>query len=812
MPDTDVPVSSHQETDLAPRSEMLLRRYADLTRLPLDAKKTAHQTGGLAMGTKAFSFGGGPCPDTHEQIGPDSAFDDAHGFGWTDHETLQTQDRGTADVLGRGFTVSRSPATFRIATGPGLFRVECLIGDTTRGGYTTQLLVPGNDDPIPLLNAIRGEHVTVIVTAEVTGPTLDIGFSSPRSTWLINALSVTPAERREPLWLTRRLESRWALPEQTRRGPRSLIGRWRQHPASDIDPVPSGLTRADYLRTIAQGVEHFRHFQEPDGGILDVVMGKELYYSTPGFAYAAALVASATGNADLIEPAAEAFDCASRALIERKTPSAHEDFFVTPLAHAFPLLAPLVKAERSERWRAELGAMNPFTIYRSRPGGALAPGTNWNCLALSGDFRLHQLGIRADAAFSENSLKGQGLVFQNEFGLYAEGPMTYDAFPRAWLADMLEAGYRGPAAEELAEALDRGALTSLLMQSANGEIPCGGRSSQHQWSDALQVAIFEIAAARSLRVGDPSLASTFKRAARRAYAAFLPWQRLSGEFQIVKNRADPMDRLGWENYSAHSTYNLLMLTALGFAYEHAGATEHLAERATPAETGGHATVLGEPFHKVVAAAAGTSAVVCTAPQAGQTPAGLVRVQFEGLIGGPLPGDASLAKPSYRLPAGPREGAVIGLAWRLPDGTIQSLADVLAADLSSSVTILREDPAVVRFRVEYRVAGPAPLAFAEVYELSARQTSVRFEVPADGPPMLLRWPVFAGDGAREADIATHGTGVSVAFAGRQVEYRVEGTESPVVGETLLAHRNGYVRLAEAALRDRDGLRLVVLLVR
>ncbi len=764
------------------------------------------------MGIKAFSFGGGPCPDTHVQVGTENAYVEAAGFGWTAHETLYQHDRGTRNALARSFISGRSPATFRVATGPGLFRVECLFSDADLGSHSTQLHVPGNAETIPVLNMNRAEQVTLALTVEVTGPTLDIGFSSARSTWLINAVSIAPVECAAPLWLARHLESRWALPEQTRRGARFLIGRWRQHPASDIEVVPSGLTRNDYLRTIAQGVEHFRHSQDLNGSIVDAVVGKELYYSTPGFAYAAALVASATGNADLIEPAAEAFDCASRALIERKAPSAHEDFFVTPLAHAFPLLAPLVKAERAERWRAELGAMNPFMIYRSRPGGALAPGTNWNCLALSGDFRLHQLGIRADAAFSENSLKGQGLVFQNEFGLYAEGPMTYDAFPRAWLGDMLEAGYRGPAAEELAEALDRGALTSLLMQSANGEIPCGGRSSQHQWSDALQVAIFEIAAARALRVGDPALASTFKRAARRAYAAFLPWQRLSGEFQIVKNRADPMDRLGWENYSAHSTYNLLMLTALGFAYEHAGATEHLAERMTPAETGGHATVLGEPFHKVVAAAAGTSAVVCTAPQAGQTPAGLVRVQFEGLIGGPLPGDASLAKPSYRLPAGPREGAVIGLAWRLPDGRVQCLADVLAADLSSSVTILREDPAVVRFRVEYRVAGPVPLAFSEVYELSARQTSVRFEVPADGPPILLRWPVFAGDGAGEADIATHGTGVSVAFAGRRVEYRVEGTESPVVGETLLAHRNGYVRLAEAALLDREALRLVVRLVR
>ena len=40
------------------------------------------------MNTKAFRFGGGPCPDTHVHVGPDSLYDDAAGFGWTDHDTL----------------------------------------------------------------------------------------------------------------------------------------------------------------------------------------------------------------------------------------------------------------------------------------------------------------------------------------------------------------------------------------------------------------------------------------------------------------------------------------------------------------------------------------------------------------------------------------------------------------------------------------------------------------------------------------------------------------------------------------------------
>ncbi len=762
------------------------------------------------MNAWAFSFGDGPCPEIFKPVRHRSEFDAELGYGWTQRADMAAVDRALPDPIWSVFLQGRGPSTFRVATGPGLFRVEIKSGDPLRGGTSIQVSVPGNTEVAPPLNLLRGERVTLALTARVDGPWLDVGIVGPRGNWNLNALTITPVTQTEPLSLYRHLDSRWALPAQTSRGPRALIGRWRQHPISDVDPVPTGLTRSDYLRIIAEGIAYFRTLQTLTGAIIDPYLEKECFYSTPCFAYAAALAGDATGDCDLIEQAALAFDCASAALAQRNAPSHHEDFFPSPLAHAFPLLVPHVANERARRWRAELGGMNPFTTY-TRPGGGLSPGTNWNCLALAGDFLLHQQGIRTDPGYSENSLKGQGLVFQNEFGLYAEGPMTYDAFPRAWLGDMLASGYRGAAAEDLVEALDRGALTSLLMQSANGEAPCGGRSSHHQWSDALTTAIFEMAAARYARSGDLSLAATFKRAARRAYAAVLAWQRPSGECWIVKNRADPAMRLGSENYSIHTTYNLLMLTAFGFAYEHAATTEHLAERATPAETGGHAVVLGEPFHKVVAAAAGTSAIVCTMPQPGQTPAGLIRVQFDPVIGGPLPGDASLADPKFRLPAGPRAAAVIGLAWRGAEGNVRCLADIAVADLSSSVTVLREDASVVRFRVDYCVGGDAPVTFAEVYELSARQMSVRFEVPENGPVFLLRWPVFAGDGAGEAVITTSPAHVTVSFASRVVSYGVTGTEPPVVEETVVPHRTGFVRVVEAERRGMEAMRLVVRLV-
>src|SRR5206468_4030585 len=102
--------------------------------------------------------------------------------------------------------------------------------------------------------------------------------------------------------------------------------------------------------------------------------------------------------------------------------------------------------------------------------------------------------------------------FSSPWGLYLEGPMAYDHFPRLWAADMVAHGYEGKYAKDLQELLRRGSLTSLFMQSPNGELPTGGRSAQHQWNEAEQCVTYEIYGAKALADGDKELAAVFKRA------------------------------------------------------------------------------------------------------------------------------------------------------------------------------------------------------------------------------------------------------------------------------------------------------------
>lgn len=82
-----------------------------------------------------------------------------------------------------------------------------------------------------------------------------------------------------------------------------------------------------------------------------------------------------------------------------------------------------------------------------------------------------------------------------------------------------------------------------------GEIPTGGRSSQHSWNEAAASAVYEIQAGRYAAAGDTQAACMFKRAAHLSLGSVKRWQNPAGDLQIVKNHFPPVDRWGYEVYS-----------------------------------------------------------------------------------------------------------------------------------------------------------------------------------------------------------------------------------------------------------------------
>ena len=554
--------------------------------------------------------------------------------------------------------------------------------------------------------------------------------------------------------------------------------------------TPTRLAKEDYLKTVAGIVNYFHHFQTSDGRIIDPFLRREVQYSTPCYAWAAAALAVSGEQTNLLDSAALALDAALQELADDKTADNHGDFFTFPSVLAYEHLRDHVPKERRERWEKLFRAMDPRRCYQDLPNKPRDPVHNWNIVAVAGEFLRHQNGF-TDLSYVETSL-GEQMHWFTANGQYRDPnvPMAYDHFPRHFLAAMLARGYDEKFRPELAELLDRAAWTSLLIQSPRGELPTGGRSAQHQWNEAEQCVSYEVWAARKHRAGDEVAAKAFKRAAHLALQSIQHWVRPSGELWIVKNRFDPAVRHGFEGYSSHSQYNLLAASMMATAWKLAD--DSIAEGACPADVGGFVVELPE-FHKVFANCGGLYLELDTAADPHYNSTGLIRVHKSGVD--------SLVGPSDSAPAEPSPLAV-GIAWQ--DGkSWQSLAGAKPDQIKTKVTVEQTTVKRVRFRVYYELARAQIGSVEESYDLSPELVRVTAETRGGTPQIKVRFPAIAFDGQNTSRIAVTNSTVTVTFGGSRQNFSVKspsGVQWQLPGERV-ACRNGFLEAIEGVCKGR-----------
>ncbi len=423
---------------------------------------------------------------SHLSVGADSRFSAATNYGWLDVVNLQERDRKTPDAARRDLVFGNRPHTFRIGgLKPGLYRLTIVCGDMQYGNHATRVIV--GSETWPTLKTRAREFQTLTGTIRVAAQTLDIKFDLPANSgqnWAVNSIALEAAMAPIKPQITSEqvkgeIVSRWNSALVTGTDPtKPLLADFRAKPNAGAF-APTGLTRADYLKLIENQVDYWKTQQNADGAIIDPYLKYEWQYSTPSYALAGAAAVAWGGRTDLLESSAKAMDWSVTTLSERRAATAHEDFFAPLIAHAYPLLKPLVAPERAARWEAQIRGIDPYKIYR-QPIGA----NNWNLVAASGEAGCQRLGLRPKTNdYVDDSIASQGAHFRTPYGLYLEGPMAYDAFPRLWVSDMIAHGYGGNSAAELIEALRRGAITSLFLQSPWGELPAGHRSAPTAASD-----------------------------------------------------------------------------------------------------------------------------------------------------------------------------------------------------------------------------------------------------------------------------------------------------------------------------------------
>ena len=262
---------------------------------------------------------------------------------------------------------------------------------------------------------------------------------------------------------------------------------------------PTGFKREDYLRVIEGQVKAMRGYQNPEGRIIDPVEKAEKYYATPCYAHAVAVLAHSgySKDAGLIESGMKALDVATADMASGKAPDKHGDFFTWPVMFAFELFQAHASAERRADWERKLRAVDPKKLYarvcRRRTTGAWSISPASSCATGAASPALITLSPR---------WPGRSRISPNSACMMSRGnPFPYDHFSRHYLAGMLERGYAGTHQPGLRELLWRAAWVSLFIQSPNGEMPTGYRSSHHIWNEAEQCVTFELYASAYAKAG-----------------------------------------------------------------------------------------------------------------------------------------------------------------------------------------------------------------------------------------------------------------------------------------------------------------------
>ncbi len=758
-----------------------------------------------------FDFGTDLIENGYIKIDEITEYSQERGFGWIKKPDC-VRERKEANPLYHDFVFSREPAAFRIDVKPGLYLITVSVVDILYNDHELELKI-GNEN-FPIVKPDIAELAVLSATVLVENNFIIINFDSPSKNWIVNALTLDKAQKKEETKISKetlnsslKIKDTWQNVFECNDPIKPFMEKFRNNLKQVKDFESTGFLKDEYLNVISGVVDFFKMFQDNNGAIIDPYEKKEYQYSTPCFALAAARLVVSRDRKDLLEPAMKALDWSTLTLSQRKAASAHEDFFSPQIAHAIPLLKSFASSERYSKWVSNMSSFDPIITYRAKPGGG-----NWNVVALSGEGLLNIMGIRKDKSFINKSLAAQGTYFSSPWGLYIEGPMPYDHFPRIWAADMLAHGYNGDYTDKLKEVLRRGAITSLFMQSPCGELPAGGRSAHHQWNEAEQCLTYELYALKAKDSGDEELAGIYKRAAHLALLSIKRWIRPSGELWIVKNKMDPSLKHGYEGYSSHSQYNLLAMAMLSIAYEYAERTDTIKEKPAPADIGGFVFDIGSPFNKIFANAGGMYIEIDYLADLHYNSTGLLRIHKSGFNPQLGPSDVLSEHFVSKYPKTPRTTAALGVEWiddkkkpvRLAE--FGRIKDKKSANLKHDLKIIKESPDCVEFEIVYTGDLKGPKTVIEHYLVTKDYTDYSVELTEYKNKARLIIPVLANNGEKDTIIEVKNSTVSVVLDNDIQNYRVLKANEIKISEEKYPFRNGWAKLAFAEYKKNKKISL------
>lgn len=444
--------------------------------------------------------------------------------------------------------------------------------------------------------------------------------------------------------------------------------------------------------------------------------------------------------------------------------------------------------EKIDVWRAGISRCVAKTTYTVIPPENPKKAQNWAIFGGASEQARIMSGMGGDSSFVERQFAGQ-MKFFDKNGMYRDPgePLVYDAVTRLQFMAAIDFGYDGASRSEIERALLASAEPTLLMQSATGEIPYGGRSAQFLHNETFWCAVCEWYAAWFKACGDLRMAQRFRAAARRAAESLESWMDAK-PLRHVKNRYPRKTKYGCERYAYFDKYMVTMgswaILARRFADESIPDAD-LSEDAAPS-----AFVSSDAFHIACIRAGGYSVQFDAPADPHYDGSGIGRIHRKGAPPAIALSVPFAKEPSYALDVTNATPLAILPGWKGEDDEWEYAYGMKPEGLSAKTA---EGKAWLSLSVP-RGALP-PLSWRS--EVSSGGVAISLE--GDGEIALVL-PVFEFDGERETSIRADEDGVSVSIGGWTCRYDAPGCKVADTG-LVYGNRNGHYRRFEVRGRGR-----------
>ena len=433
------------------------------------------------------------------------------------------------------------------------------------------------------------------------------------------------------------------------------------------------------------------------------------------------------------------------------------------------------------RWKDYLANITPETCYSVFARTPTDGYRNWALFTGVSEFFRQKAGLCQVQEFIDLQFLQQA-QWLDENGMYednitsvAHQPVMYDIVPRLLYAIAFDQGYQGPYREVIDAKLKKAGLLTLAMQSPNGEVPFGGRSSQFIHNEASLMGILEYEAKRYAREGSP-LAGQFKAAVQRAMAVTEHWLS-KRPIRHIKNRFPTETGFGCEHYAYFDKYMISVASMLYNAYLICDDTIPMAvgEDITPcvAETAPN-------FHKVFAKAGGYGIEFDWNGDPHYDASGLGRVHWTNAPSAICLSSPCPAEPGFKVDIAPM---ALSLCAALPEENDWLLAAGTAVTYEQIACSTDDKTANISLRCNF----PDGRSVSEQYTVSENGVEITIQGAGEIGYAL---PAFAFDGEACPTITAEGKTLTISYGGWLCRYATDG-EIIDLGKTA-ANRNGHYK--------------------